>query len=186
MSYAASSTLAKQIDAGARADVFISAHPQWVDWADNRGLVADRHPFAHNELVVFAVDTAPAVADLASADCVAVGDPDHVPVGMHAKKALDEAGLWAGLGHQLVPTLDAPAAVRTVKAGVCSMGIAYRTDIGSGLQLGERIVTDSPLLYEAVEIVGSSHASAVMGWLNSPEVQATLADHGFRPGESTP
>jgi hypothetical protein len=104
-SFAASSVLAKQIDNGAAAAVFLSANAAWMDYLERRGLLAEasRRRFAANALVIVAPSPAPplsgtdpaaVIATLPADAHLAMGDPDHVPAGIYARAALQHFGIW--------------------------------------------------------------------------------------------
>jgi len=184
ISYASSSTLARQIEAGAPVDTFVSAHADWVAHLNHLGLIHSPTPLASNELVVFGVTSPPSTSDLIGADCVAMGDPDHVPAGMYARQALSADGRWSNIAPRLVPTLDAPSAVAAVRSGACSLGVSYRTDItGDGLVIGEVLPTEH-ITYTAVALHGADPAA--LDWLVSAGVAEALGAHGFLVGVPTP
>jgi molybdate transport system substrate-binding protein len=137
-SFAASSTLARQIEHGAGADVFISADAAWMDYLAERGLVLaqTRADLVSNSLVVIA---APAAAcsirfdpayDLSAAfrGRIALGDPEHVPVGRYARAALEHYGWWQAIAPRLLTTEDTRATVGVVERGEADIGIVYGSD----------------------------------------------------------
>jgi molybdate transport system substrate-binding protein len=132
VSAGASSDLARQIVAGAPADVFLSASPEWTAFlAAERALAAPPQPLARNRLVVLGPPGAEAIAgpaDLLRFARIAVADPAHVPAGVYAREALETAGLWAQVQPRLLPTLDARAAVATLQRGAADAALAYASD----------------------------------------------------------
>ncbi len=137
-SYAASSTLAKQIEMGAPAHVYVAADPRWMAWLEERGRVkADRSAdLLGNSLVIvapsgkrfsFDPEGGESLAE-AFAGRLAVGDPDYVPVGRYAREALERSGGWSELESRLAPASDARAALAFVERGECAAGIVYASD----------------------------------------------------------
>lgn len=137
-SYAGSSTLAKQIEAGAPADIFISADVQWMDYLQKKQLVSanDRVNLLGNRLVVIAPKARPIKLKIdKSFDFTRVaqgkwctGDTKSVPVGKYAKQALISIGWWDKVSTHLVETEDVRAALNFVASGECQLGIVYATD----------------------------------------------------------
>ena len=140
-SFAASSTLARQIEAGAPADIFVSANEEWMDYlvAKNLIVTATRVSPVGNALVMIAPADSPLVAveidrrldirALIGPDArIVTGDPANVPVGVYAKKALENLGLWT-LVEPLVARADnVRAALALVERGEAPLGIVYETD----------------------------------------------------------
>jgi len=137
-SYAGSSTLAKQIEAGAPADIFISADVQWMDYLQKKQLVSvnDRVNLLGNRLIVIAPKARPIKLKIdKSFDFTRVvqgkwctGDTKSVPVGKYAKQALTSIGWWDKVSTRLVETEDVRAALNFVARGECQLGIVYATD----------------------------------------------------------
>ena len=137
-SYAGSSTLAKQIENGAPADIFISADRDWADYLEKRGLLssATRRNLLLNELVLIAPLNRPTTIQLQkNFDLVGsfngklcTGEPAYVPVGKYAKQALTFYDWWAPIQLRLVGTEDVRTALAFVERGECALGIVYKTD----------------------------------------------------------
>ncbi len=135
---AASSTLAKQIEAGAPADIFLSADAAWMDYLGERKLVqpGTRSDLLGNRLVIVALKTSPLTVrmeksfSLAGAfdGRLAVGDPQHVPAGRYAREALTSLGWWYGVKDRLAVAMDVRGALRFVETGEAAAGIVYATD----------------------------------------------------------
>jgi molybdate transport system substrate-binding protein len=130
----ASSDLARQIRAGASADVFFSADAAQMDVVHQAGLVrrAERVELLSNQLAVIvpaSAERAPATAaELASLRRIAIADPEAVPAGVYARAWLTSLGLWDALKDRLVPTLNVRAALAAVSAGHADAAIVYHTD----------------------------------------------------------
>lgn len=137
-SFAGSSTLAKQIENGAPADIFISADKEWANYLQARSILREktRVDLLQNELVLIA--PANKKIDIAldkSIDLTAsfsgklcTGEPAHVPVGKYAKQALLHYGWWDSIQPRLVGTEDVRTALAFVERGECALGIVYKTD----------------------------------------------------------
>ena len=139
-SFASSSTLARQIEAGAPADLFISADQKWMDYAAEKKSIdpATRETLLGNSLVVVA-PKASAQADitinketnwmsLLNGGRLAVGDPEHVPAGIYAKEALQKLGAWETLSPKLAPAEDVRGALALVERNETPLGIVYGSD----------------------------------------------------------
>ena len=130
----ASSDLARQIKAGAPADLFFSADKAQMDGLEREGLVraADRVDLLSNTLVVVVpIDSGARVtqpADLVALKILALADPQAVPAGIYAKTWLESRGLWSRLEKQVVPALNVRAALSAVESANADAGIVYRTD----------------------------------------------------------
>jgi molybdate transport system substrate-binding protein len=139
-SYAASSALAKQIEAGAPADIFISADLNWMDYVAGKSLIkADsRNNLLGNQLVLIAgqdsklsgVTIAPGfdIAKLAGDGRIAVADVKAVPAGLYAKAALEKLGSWAAAEPKLAQAENVRATLAFVARGETPIGIVYETD----------------------------------------------------------
>ena len=125
--YAASSTLARQIENGAPADLYISADEQWMDYLAARGLIDEptRTDLLGNELVLIAPADAPVtiaikpgfpLAQALGEGRLALGDPTNVPAGIYAKAALEHLSAWEKVEHRLAPAADVRAALALVAA----------------------------------------------------------------------
>lgn len=142
ISYAASSTLAKQIAAGAPADVFISADEAWMDYLAKRHLIqpASRADLLGNELVLIAPAKSPVKATigpdfplkrLLGRGRLAIADPASVPAGIYGKAALEKLGVWPSVKDHLAPAENVRAALLFVARAETPLGIVYATDAAS-------------------------------------------------------
>ncbi len=133
LSVGPSSMLARQIELGVPADVFLSANITWLDHLYRHGkvvLVSDL-PIG-NSLVVAGTSQHPELGDLAdlvAAERIAIADPTHVPAGMYARTALECAGLWHVLRDRLLPALDVRAALAAMTSGAADVAIVYASDV---------------------------------------------------------
>ena len=196
LSTASSSTLARQIDAGADADVFLSANPDWVDYLEETGHVRPEHrtDLLSNRLVLIAPSGTPASVEMAKnfdiaaafEGRLALGDPDHVPAGMYAKAALEHFGWAAPLENRLLPCFDVRAALLMVERGEAPLGIVYKTD--AALSDKVTVVGTFPadahpqILYVMAVCKGASDtAEPFARFLQSREAAQVFARHGFTP-----
>src|SRR5437588_3017232 len=138
-SYAASSVLAKQIEAGAPAEVFFSADRAWVEYLEARGLLERGSPreVLGNALVLIAPGDSPLRLNIApgfdlsaalGAGRLAVADPDSVPAGKYARAALTRLGVWPRMSDRLVRGENVRAALAYVARGEAPLGIVYGSD----------------------------------------------------------
>lgn len=195
LSFAASSALARQIEAGARVDAFVSADQEWMDYLAERKLIdpASRRDIAGNALVLIApADSAVALtiqpgfalrAALGDGR-LAVADPDTVPAGRYAKAALMHLGVWDSVAGSLANADNVRAALAFVARGEVPLGIVYATD--ASIEKKVRIVgvfpasTHVPITYPAGVPVGGQRAGeAFLDFLRSPAARAVFARYGF-------
>jgi len=194
--FAGSSILAKQIDNGAPADIYLSANPAWMDYLAGRGRIdsASRRDLLANSLVVIAPaasalgDDFAAAADIPAAlgdGRLALGDPDHVPAGIYARQALASLGLWAALENRLVRTMDVRAALRLVARGEAPLGIVYASDAGAfgGVRVMAALGPSGhdPIRYPIALVAGRGNPAAqrFLDFLATPEMAALFRRHGF-------
>ena len=195
VSYAASSALAKQIEAGAPADLFISADLEWMDYLEQRRLIrADtRRNLLRNRLVLIApvdskvsVNIAPGfpLATLLGNGRLAMANPDSVPAGRYGKASLEALGVWKDIQSKVAAAENVRAALVLVSRGEAPFGIVYRSDAAAEPKV--RVVglfpenTHPPIIYPiAVTAAGKSAAAAFLSWLNKPEPRAIFQKHGF-------
>ena len=195
-SYAGTSALARQIESGAPADIFLAANAAWMDHVEAQGLIepGSRQVLAGNRLVfVTGVgDMAPfepsAALDLPAllkGGRLAIGNPDHVPAGIYARQALEALGLWPDVRSQLAPAADVRAALALVARGEAPLGIVYATDAAriEGLHVVGTIPASlhEPIVYPVALVAGrvSPLATRFFEFLAGPEGRATFARAGF-------
>jgi len=193
---ASSSTLARRIEDGAEADVFVAASRDWLDRLVGRGRIRAGSVFdaAGNALVIVAPAAAPfsfTVGDsgglaVAFEGRLAVGDPEGVPLGAYARQSLEHAGWWSALESRVVGAADARAALALVERAECAAGIVYASDaLGSErVQVVERVPDDwhEDIVYAAGLVEGRSlpGAERFLETLRSPDAAKVLRKHGFR------
>ena len=198
VSYAASNALARHLEAGAPADLFISADEDWMDYLDQRRLLASgsRADLLHNTLVLIAPATSPSTLrigprfGLAAAlgpERLAMANPDSVPAGKYGKAALEALGVWASVEKQVVRADNVRAALLLVARGEAAFGIVYRTDALT--EKAVRIVDTFPesshpaIVYPAACVAGrdSPPAKSLLEFLRSTAASATWTKYGFAP-----
>ncbi|MFQ5602297.1 MAG: molybdate ABC transporter substrate-binding protein [bacterium] len=148
--FAASSILARQIEYGARADIFISANPQWSDWLQKQQLLTHPHKkeFLSNSLVIIvplqnrAQITSVNQLTKPQVKRIALADWAHVPAGIYAKTALEKYHIWKQIAPKCLPALDVRAALAYVERGDVDCGIVYRTDASISVKI--QIVSELP------------------------------------------
>ncbi|HTV79087.1 MAG TPA: molybdate ABC transporter substrate-binding protein [Steroidobacteraceae bacterium] len=197
LSYAASSALARQIEGGAPADVFMSADTDWMDYLQTHNLIATgtRRNVVGNRLVLISpadstvhIRIAPhfALAKLLGDGRLATGNPDSVPVGKYAREALTNLGVWSGISGRIAAADNVRAALALVARGEAPLGIVYRTD--ALVEKNVRIVAEfpasshGPITYPAAATVhAAAGAEDFVKFLVSPTAQAIFARYGFAP-----
>ncbi|HEV2673934.1 MAG TPA: molybdate ABC transporter substrate-binding protein [Aliidongia sp.] len=195
-SYAASGPLAKQIENGAPADLFISADLDWMDEVAKHDLIRpeSRTNLLGNRLVLvtakdnpIAITLAPN-ADLLSAlkgGRLAIGDPQSVPAGKYGQAALEKLGLWAGIEPHLARAESVRAALALVSRSEAPLGIVYATDAAA--DTGVRVAADfpassyPPIIYPAAVVKASTNAGAkaFLAYLESPAAAPFFSHQGF-------
>ena len=196
-SFASSSTLARQIEAGAPADLFISADQKWMDYAVNKKAIdaATRETLLGNSLVVvapkaseqanIAVDANTPWTSLLKGGRLAVGDPDHVPAGIYAKEALQKLGAWETLSPKLAPAEDVRGALTLVERSEAPLGIVYGSDAvaSKGVKVVGTFPEDShqKVEYPIAIIDGHKNAtvSAFYDYLKGPQASEIFKRYGF-------
>jgi molybdate transport system substrate-binding protein len=190
-SFGATRDLARQIGAGAPADLIVSADAETVEALVAAKLVsaADRRTLMSNRLVIVVPDgaepTVRAPPDLARVAHLALGDPALVPAGAYARKWLESKHIWPLVERNVVPLPDVRSALSAVEAGHAQAGIVYRTDALRSSKV--RIVyevppTDAPTIaYVAARLARSEAPAAarLLEFLAGPQARATFARHGF-------
>jgi molybdate transport system substrate-binding protein len=193
---AGSSQLAKQIEAGAPADVFIPADQIWMDWLAARKLIRPdtRRNVAGNALVLITQASNMTVIDpanwsafpaLLGAGRLAIGQPESVPAGRYARQALSSLGIWDALAGRTAETENVHAALVLVSRGEAPFGIVYATDAlaDPSVRIAARIADAShePVLYPAVVTSSSAHplAEAFCSFLVSGKARGAFERAGF-------
>jgi molybdate transport system substrate-binding protein len=195
-SYAASSTLAKQIEAAAPADILISADLDWMDYLAKKNLIRPdtRVNLLGNQLVLIApanstakLDIAPSFpfAQVLGSGRLAIADPSAVPAGKYGKAALEALGVWSSVADRLAPAENVRATLLLVSRGEAPLGIVYRTDAASDRAV--KIVaafpadTHPPIIYPIAVVSSSTNpgAAGYAAYLKSPAARPIFEKQGF-------
>jgi molybdate transport system substrate-binding protein len=196
VSYGASSALAKQIENGAPADIFISADLDWMDYVAEHKLIKPetRLNLLGNKLVLVApadssVNLAIApnfpLAQALGNGRLAMADPAAVPAGKYGKAALEALGVWSSVSSKIAPAQDVRATLLLVSRGEAPLGIVYQTDAAS--DKGVKIVgafpesSHPPIIYPIAVTTASANpdAAAYVGFLKSPSAKPAFEKQGF-------
>lgn len=197
ISYAASSALAKQIENGAPADIFVSADLKWIDHVADKKLIKanTRQNLLGNTLVLIArkdgkfkdVKIGPNfdLAGLLGNDRLAVGQVESVPAGRYAKAALEKLGIYKSVEGKLAQAENVRVALAYVARGEAPLGIVYGTDAASEPQVA--VIGTFPegshpaIVYPVAQLETSKNPKAAefLKSLGSPSAQAIFKKHGF-------
>lgn len=197
LSFASSSTLARQIEAGAPADLYMSADQSWMDYVQKNNSidVQSRKTLLSNSLVVIvpkdssqmplAINEHTDWDSLLQGGRLAVGDPQHVPVGIYAKQALEKLGAWNKIESKLAPTQDVRSGLVLVERSEVSAGIVYSSDalVSPGVKV---VGSFPPETYPKVEYplaIVAGHDNPVVrafyDYLQGPQAAAIFKQYGF-------
>jgi molybdate transport system substrate-binding protein len=196
ISYAASSALAKQLENGAPADLFISADLDWMNHVEQRGLIetSTRRNLLGNRLVMVApaernvtVEIAPSfpLAALLGDGRLAIADPDSVPAGKYGKAALERLGVWRSVEDRLARAENVRAALFFVARNEAPLGIVYASDAAA--ERSVKVVgvfpedTHPPIVYPIALTAGRKTPAARMflDFLESPAAAPIFKKQGF-------
>lgn len=195
-SYAGTAALARQIESGAPAAIFLAANATWMDHVEAQGLIepGSRQALASNRLVFvtgvegmapFEPSATLDLAALLNGGRLAIGNPDHVPAGIYARQALEALGLWPEVQSQLAPAADVRAALALVARGEAPLGIVYATDVAriEGVHVVGTIPASlhEPIVYPVALIAGRVSPLAVrfFDFLTGSAGRAAFARAGF-------
>ena len=197
VSYAGSSTLARQIVPGPPADIFFSANAGWMDHLAERDLLqsATRRSLLSNRLVLIAprgasgeltLDDPSALLALLGDSYLAMANTEGVPAGLYGKAALVSLKLWTALGGRIAQADNARAALALVSRGEAAAGIVYHSD---ALAAGESVrvmatfpeSSHPPIVYPAAALARSDHPQAqrFLAFLAAPERKSLFERWGF-------
>jgi molybdate transport system substrate-binding protein len=196
VSYGASNALAKQIEAGAPADVFISADLDWMDYLEQRRLLAPntRVTLLRNTLVLIApaasgvnlkIGPQFGLAAALGGERLAMANPDSVPAGKYGKNALEALGVWSNVETKLARTENVRAALALVARREAALGIVYSTDAfaDKGVRVVDTFPASShpPILYPAAVVAASQSPAArpFLDYLRSPSASPIWEKFGF-------
>lgn len=200
VSFAGSATLARQIEQGAPAHLFLSANRQWMDYLQGAAAIEPdtRHDLVRNRLVLIAPRRLPSpkllpVSTLALTTALgdgrfAIADPAVVPAGMYGKQALEALGLWSSVAGRLAPTAHVRATLALVERGAVPLGLVYATDAQASAEVSVvgQIPMEShePIVYSlALTKAGAAEpkAHSLLRAFLSPAGRTRFIRHGFEP-----
>ena len=195
LSYAGTPALARQIEQGAPADVFISADADWMDYLEARDLIrpGTRLDLLGNRIVLVgpkaaapvALERAEEVARALGRGRLAIADVNAVPAGKYGKAALEKLGLWGVVRDRLAQTENVRAALLFVSRGEAPLGLVYETDAAAdpSVRIVASLPADShpPIVYPAAAIRASANpdAAAFLAFLQGPGALEVFRRHGF-------
>ena len=195
VSYAASSALARQVEAGAPADLYISADRDWMDYLAERKLINDesRVDLLGNRLVLIGTQGAAPVkiepgfdlAGLLAGGKLAMASPDSVPAGKYGKAALETLGVWPSVEASVAGAENVRAALLLVSRGEAPFGIVYQTDAVAdpGVTVVATFPEDThpPIVYPVALVAGSDspQAGAYLEFLKSEKAKPLFEAQGF-------
>jgi molybdate transport system substrate-binding protein len=180
ISFASSSTLARQVENGAAADIFLSADEEWMRYLDDRKLVVKdswSRPIGNRLVLIAPADSTATVrldkgVDLAALlgnGRLATGDPAHVPVGRYARQALESLGAWQAIEPKLARAENVRAALALVERGEAPFGIVYATDVRAAKKV--KVVGEFPQTSHAP----IRYSFAILAGRDSTEVREAFA-----------
>lgn len=193
-SFASSSVLARQIEQGAPADIFMSADQKWMDYLIKLDIVKNKQTLLKNSLVLIA----PLDSNLNQVNInkntdwhtilpqdekMAVGDPDHVPAGLYAKESLTNLGVFNQLTPQLARASNVRDALMLVERGEAALGIVYSTDakVSDKVKIVGEFPADSfaPIEYPIALLTNNTPATDFYQFLTTPQAQTIFIKYGF-------
>ena len=195
-SYGASSALAKQIEAGAPVDIFISADPDWMYYLAKKDLIKleTRVDLLGNRLVLIAPVNSTGKLDIAlnfplaqalGNGRLAIADPNGVPAGRYAKAALETLGVWSSVANKLAPAESVRAALALVSRGEAPLGIVYQTDAVADKGVNILSIfpenTHPPIIYPIAVVATSTNPGApgYTAFLQSSIARPIFEKQGF-------
>lgn len=196
-SFAASSTLAKQIENGAPAAVYVSANRRWMDYLEEKDLIdpASRYNLLGNRIVLIApignpldkVNIEPnfKLDALLDGGYLAMGDPDHVPAGIYGKQALEALGVWDHIRNRVARQKDVRSALALVEREEVSLGVVYATDAAVTKKVKVVAIfpesSHSAIVYPVALVKGGETPAAkrFLEFLTSGDARAVFEKYGF-------
>ena len=196
--FGASSTLARQIIQGAPANIFISANSFWMNKVGETKLIeaGSRQPLVSNRLILIALETDLPFIDLLAPETllteiknqrIAIANPNHVPAGMYAKKALQKLNLWPQIKNNLAMAANVRIVLSYVERGEVPFGVVYESDIVGRLNIKKvadfPITSHPPIIYPMaiMRLKSTKTARAFLQFLQSQKGRAILSQFGFIP-----
>ena len=195
IAYGSSAALARQIENGAPADIFISADLDWMDYVEKKNLLAPgtRRNLLGNRLVLIAPAKQPvklqpapgfAIAKALGGGLIALADPQSVPAGKYAKAAFEKLDVWDQVSGRVAAAENVRAALALVARGEAPLGVVYQTDANAerGVMVAGVFPADThpPIVYPiAVLKRVKAGAAPILEFLSGPRARAIFERHGF-------
>jgi molybdate transport system substrate-binding protein len=195
IAYGSSAALARQIESGAPADIFISADLDWMDYVEKKNLLTPgtRRNLLGNRLVLIApakqplkLQPAPGfpIAKSLGNGRIALAEPNSVPAGKYAKAAFEKLGVWNQVAPRVAAAENVRAALALVARAETPLGVVYQTDANAERDVMIAGVfpadTHPPIVYPAAALKGAKPgASAFLEFLSQPRARAIFEKHGF-------
>lgn len=193
LSYAGSGTLARQIAAGAPADVIVLAHADWATWLQSRGLLLEDTlaDVAGGQLMLIGqtgtgqlqITDAATLREALKGGRLAIGQRDGVPAGTYARDWLQHMGAWEDLQPHLAETDNVRAALALVAVGAAPLGVVYASDAQAEPRVAGVYAipphTHAPIRYPAAALTEAGRD--FISLLRSPQATEIFAQHGFAP-----
>ena len=196
ISFAASSSLARQIYNGAPADIFISANERWMDWLQKKNRInkSSRQIIASNSLVLASpIGAGTRISNLTldvllstmAGRRLAIADPAHVPAGIYAKQALVNLGLWKVIKNKLAPMTNVRTALAIIERREAFAGIVYSTDAGLSQKVAVLYnfppLSHEPIIYVAATVAKKPRDSVknIAAAILSKPTRLIFKAHGF-------
>lgn len=191
--YGGTSSLARQIEHGAPADILIAANQKWVDFLINSDVISSDAVtnIATNQLVVisknalkpFDIKQSSAWLEALQGQRLAIGQPDAVPAGIYAKQSLEHLGVWPKLNGYLAPTNNVRVALTLVERGETPLGIVYQTDALQSDQIRTVVrlpqSSHSTIVYPMVKLTNNNATTQFVHFVQSDAGQTILSRFGF-------
>ncbi len=193
--YGGSSALARQIDKGAPADIYISANKKWMNYLVDQGVINGDSVtiIAKNELVLispasekiaqFDLSDKEQWAQLLQNERLALGLPESVPVGIYAKQSLSHLGVWPVIKKRIAATHSARRALALVERGEARLGIVYKTDalFSNRVRIVAPLSTDSheAIVYPMAALNNKPEVQALVDYFDSEQAQRIFKRYGF-------
>lgn len=188
-----SSTLAKQITAGADFDLYISANSEWMDVVEEEKLI---DPDTRQDILCDRLALITSTEDAADFENltieqillnttgpIAFGDPMHVPVGLYAKEALQAMDCWADIEERIIPALSVRAAQQLVETGQCQLGIVYQAGAAQSDKIQILSLFDeslhTPIRFSVAAGLNSTNGRALLEFMRSPRAEQIFTNAGF-------
>ncbi len=190
-SFAATSTLARQIDAGANADAFVSANEAWADWLEIRKKLRPetRAVVAGNRLVIASAAKTKDSFNILLRGRFAMADPISVPAGIYAREALEHLGIWNDARKQAVYSENVRVALASIRRGDLLSGIVYQSDLTLLSELHAHYVfpdaSHTPIHYVAAALNRSEQGASFVKFLGTEPAQQVFERFGFLPVSAT-